>query len=83
MWRRRMITVATAKGEEMASSKLTLAIDAEAVKNWLEKADMVPVVRCKDCAHYHKIEKWGWKKSCDLFNFDIDEDDFCSRGWKK
>ena len=40
----------------MASSKLTLGIDTEAVKSWLKKADMVPVVRCKDCDYYEETD---------------------------
>lgn len=41
----------------MASIKMTLGIDTEAVKSWLEKDDMVPVVRCRDCIYYRKSDK--------------------------
>lgn len=38
----------------MASSKLIsrIDIDTEAVKSWLEKADIVSVVRCRGCTWF-------------------------------
>lgn len=70
----------------MASSKLTLEINTESVKSWLEKADIVPVVRCKDCKHRHDdgyCEVWG-----DAFyhweDFDeVPEDMFCGYGERR
>lgn len=44
---------------------------------------MVEAVRCRDCKHYHTEEDRVKPKACDLFNFDVDEEDFCSRGWEK
>ena len=59
----------------MASSKLTLGIDAEAVKSWLEKADVVPVVRCKDCNWYDKHDK-----RCKVWNHGVLSIGYCYRG---
>lgn len=50
-------------------------------------ADVAPVVRCKDCKHWHRAllkfedESFG---ICDFMKDDIDTDekDFCSRGEK-
>jgi hypothetical protein len=54
------------------------------VKRALEQtpaADVVEVVRCKDCIHYQN-------GSCNHFGYytyapDVDEDDFCSHGKRK
>lgn len=70
----------------MAISKLALEIDSGAVKGWLKKADIVPVVRCKDCKHRHDdgyCEAWGdffhhWED----FN-KVPEDMFCGYGERK
>lgn len=42
----------------MASIKMTL--DVEDVKGWLEKADMVSVVRCRDCKYGTQDDFGGW-----------------------
>lgn len=44
-------------------------------------ADVIPIVRCKDCEHYDK-------GGCNHFGYhtytpDVDEDDFCSYGRRK
>lgn len=70
----------------MASTKLTLDIDIEAVKGWLERADIVPVVRCKDCKYYVPVPSFTGESQmgCEFFKvYDMDDDDYCSRGWKK
>lgn len=59
----------------MASIKMTL--DVESVKSWLEKADMVPVVRCKDCKYSYLDEK---TLVCGLRGFFVCEDFFCADG---
>lgn len=43
-------------------------------------ADVVEVVRCKDCIHYQKATKGFVYGSCDYMHghIDIDENDFCS-----
>lgn len=51
---------------------------------WLEAqptADVVPVVRCKDCEHYDKggCKHFGYH----TYTPDVDEDDFCSYGRRK
>ena len=52
---------------------------------WLEglpAADVVEVVRCKDCKHLHKSLANGtpFETFCDVFPTYIHEDDFCSYG---
>lgn len=64
----------------MASSKLTLKMDTEAVKGWLEKADMVPVIRCKDCKYSYVDEK---TVVCGFRGFFVREDFFCADGERK
>ena len=44
----------------------------------LPPADVVPVVRCKDCESYIGISRW-----CDLNKIRMFEDDFCSYGERK
>lgn len=49
--------------------------------------DVVEVVRCRDCKHYKFTNDYAFvipEKGCELTGFnDVDEDDFCSRGWRK
>ena len=49
--------------------------------------EAVPVVRCRDCKHYKFTNDYAFgfsEKGCELTGFnDVDEDDFCSRGWRK
>lgn len=48
-------------------------------------ADVVPVVRCKECA-YHDTADYGdgyTKNVCSLWNRQIQDDDYCSYGLKK
>ena len=74
-------SVRMAKGEKMASVKLTL--DVEAVKEWLEKANMVAVVRCKECKWYKtmycKMDRWT-----DLVTVYVaKKNDYCSYGKRR
>ena len=53
-------------------------------------ADVVEVVRCKDCKHYHRYtdrhnnEPSHWGKCTDIsMDFDSMENDFCSYGERK
>ena len=62
-----------------------LIIDKYNVRGWLEglpAADVVEVVRCKDCEHWHEWE--NGTGSCDrsgsVFWTGTDADDFCSYG---
>ena len=41
------------------------------IEQHTETADVVEVVRCKDCAG---------KKACDVWGIYLDDDDFCSHG---
>lgn len=75
----------------MASGKLTLVIDAEAVKSWLEKADMVPVIRCRDCIWYeiYQLKKDGtddrrYKPSyCKNLGYQTRPDWYCADGERR
>ena len=50
-------------------------------------ADVVEVVRCKDCKHYQFADNRAFGmpvKMCEWFGFeDVDDDDFCSRAERK
>ncbi len=50
-------------------------------------ADVVEVVRCKDCKHYQFADNRAFGmpvKMCTWFGFeDVDNDDFCSRGERR
>lgn len=65
----------------MASVKLTLEV--EAVKRWLEKADMVVVVRCMDCEYWKHHSFVLDHDYCELTSTECDGDHFCSWGEKK
>ena len=67
----------------MKDNYLTLNIPENLVREWFRSVGAEIVVHCKDCIHYHKKEKYVWQTVCDLFNFDVDKDDFCSRGLNK
>ncbi|MBR5878415.1 MAG: hypothetical protein IKY91_02600 [Akkermansia sp.] len=54
----------------------------------LPSADVVPVVRCKDCKHYYRPLQWPveyTKGLCDveLFERRVHPDDLCSYGERK
>lgn len=69
----------------------------EKMKNWHEKislvacvnsmpaADVVPVVRCKDCKRFENVEYYpdGSKNICRLFHRQMQDNDFCSYGERK
>lgn len=66
----------------MASIKMTL--DVEAVKSWIEKADMVAVVRCRDCEYGEQDEIGRW--FCRNFGCQVGDEDgsgFCADGERK
>jgi hypothetical protein len=57
------------------------------VEDFVKKSlavDAVEVVRCKDCNYYKKVKGavGGWC-DCELTPFDMDPDDFCSRGERR
>lgn len=55
--------------------------EVSGVINAIPAADVVPVVRCKDCEHYDKggCKHFGYH----TYTPDVDEDDFCSYGRRK
>ena len=67
----------------MKSDYLTLNIPENLVREWFRSVGAEIVVRCRDCKHYHTEKDRAKPKACDLFNFEVDEMDYCSRGWKK
>ena len=44
-------------------------------------ADVVKVVRCKDCKHWKQVNEE--RRACYLFGFEMDYDEFCSYGTPK
>lgn len=67
----------------MASSKLTFAIDVKAVKEWLEKADMVSVIRCRDCKHWRQEKDDGDYGHCKRYDHYAPVDCYCSDGERR
>lgn len=63
-----------------------IALNVDAV-NAQPAADVVEVVRCKDCKHYQFADNRAFGmpvKMCEWFGFeDVDDDDFCSRAERK
>lgn len=45
-------------------------------------ADVIEVVRCKDCRHYKRFTEYN-KRFCNEFGGYVVENDFCSRAEKK
>lgn len=76
---------------EIDKGDLLVGNNAEWAKEIVHRtptADVVEVVRCKDCENYHeyriKNEPTGWGK-CTAIEMDIDlmRNDFCSYGERK
>ena len=67
-----------------ALSEIAVFTDvAEDVVNDIPSADVVEVVRCKDCKWYYisKVNGQGW---CDIHeNSDVDGEGFCNYGKRK
>ena len=67
---------------EMAADCIVLECDdvtleqaRQAIKD-CPSADVVKVVRCKDCIHYDEHNRW----QCDRFGQSVNADDYCSYG---
>lgn len=61
-------------------SGLLAAIDS------IPAADVAPVVRCEDCKHriYKHVNSWiGEIGGCNIFNYPMPNDAFCSYGERK
>lgn len=81
--------------ENMRSKSMSRYIDAEALVKYANNqkdktvdandimrfstADVVKVVRCKDCIHYDEHNRW----QCDRFGQSVNADDYCSYGERK
>lgn len=76
-------------GDVLGTSEQSHEAVAMAVKalSALPSADVVEVVRCKDCKYYQFADNraFGFPvKRCEWTGFeDVDDDDFCSRGERK
>lgn len=67
----------------MATAKLTvpILIDWKSIESYMEKHDIVEVVRCKDCKHYRDSFPYD---TCDVFDANAtDAEDYCSYGERK
>lgn len=59
-------------------------INAKAVRVTIEKApaaDVVEVVRCKDCKYWRQVNEERF--ACWLLGFEMDYDEYCSYGKRK
>jgi hypothetical protein len=60
---------------------------ARAIAKDAPTADVVEVVRCKDCAHYHEIKGFDYKgrkaRQCVWHSALRHEDDYCSDGIRR
>lgn len=66
--------------------KKTYAINAEAIYREIKKApaaDVVEVVRCKDCVNFKRYKHKPELGECDLLEADLTDDFFCSHGERK
>lgn len=76
---------------EFGYCKTTVCINPKynqfSVTKWLEKAEYVQVIRCKDCKWFDitapsgTVEPIGYR--CKLKNIFVDMDDFCKRGERR
>ena len=66
------------------TNRLATMTDAKREIAEMPAADVVPVVRCKDCI-YEKDAKWNRKgfRICPATHMEIVDDDFCSYGERK
>lgn len=66
------------------TNRLATMTDAKREIAEVPAADVVPVVRCKDCI-YEKDAKWNRKgfRICPATHMEIVDDDFCSYGERK
>ena len=68
----------TLKNPETAHYDTMMFYEIEDVLEDVEPADVVPVVRCRDCREFAKTSHW-----CESFDNPTGEDDFCSYGEKR
>ena len=81
---------------EREQLKQAFAADTQSIRGWdvdlfdllmdeideMPTADVVEVVRCKDCKYYRKMYKLCSCRS-DKFNVYLNDNDFCSYGERK
>ena len=79
----------TEKKIKAANEYRMAVVDSEFLDliNDSETADVVEVVRCRDCAHYHEMEGFEYKgrkpRYCVWHNALRGEDDYCSEGERR
>ena len=70
----------------MAELTVPIVLDLEGIKSYMEKHDIVEVVRCKDCKR-----ATGWTTinglygglTCESLDMDVNEDFFCAYGERR
>ena len=68
----------------MPVAKITTQVDLEDIKAYLEKEDIVRVVRCKDCKQCRKTILFGhFATVCDYWIKLTDEDGYCNHAERK
>jgi hypothetical protein len=67
------------KAKELAGGSFSTPLIISAIEN-APKADVVEVVRCKDCKHYRTCREKG---TCTYLLCFVKEDGFCSCGVRK
>lgn len=77
----------TARGNKAIGQCLCDIVDFQEILDDTPNADVVPVVRCKDCKHYKDASLEGFKKcaysSTQKHDFMVLPDDFCNYGERK
>lgn len=68
----------------MAELTIPIVVNWDDIKDRMSKGNIVEVIRCKDCRHWFEGTCFVESDSeYDDFNYDRDENDFCSRAEKK
>ena len=73
----------TARGNKAIGQCLCDIVDFQEILYDTPNADVIPVVRCKDCKHYNEVgcaNGFGW---CERFNYGQTDEQFCSYGERK
>lgn len=71
------------KGNQtMAEMSIPIIVDWESIKDHLAKADIVEVIRCKECK-WHKPKYPGERPTCLIYLGDWHDYDYCSRAERK
>ena len=66
-----------------AIANISVSVDIEEVKEWMKSADIVEVVRCKDCEYWRQDGLFRLGTFCELTSTDCEADHYCGWGEKK